>query len=314
MAINKAGDVAVKNVQFPRGEPEARPIPNASVEASRTPARGESEWAAEPERGRAFAQKYAQNGPVTVSASAPTGTYLNDDIALRPLRSALNRDDRTVGDRAQMLLGYRNQQLIGADRGVMEKMKSNDPSMPVYAEGPKKGMAHPLYEKLADDPKMQNMMLKLSSRINSADPTKLDIQKIFKETQADAVAETGAKGSTAKSNLMALQAMATLGNYYMLKDSGLPPEVAQKLPQGLWDNIKAAGDAWSRSTSKDAAVMSQDAEAGPQALSLNRPFSADHNFHFFSHAYLTASLVEKGLKPEMAKAVSGFIVTVQGVG
>ena len=111
---------------------------------------------------------------------------------------------------------------------------------------------------------------------------------------------------TAESNLMALQAMATLENIGKFGKKGLPPELAAKMPPGLITQIDAAEKAFAHSRSKDAAVMSHDVPGGN--MGDGSPFSIDNNLHFFSHAYLTASLVkEHGVNPWQAEAMSGFV-------
>lgn len=243
---------------------------------------------------------------------APVETR-SDDPALRGIRESVNRPDLAFGQRAGNMLDYRNKQIGLLDIDGMQAMKANRPDMPMYASGDKKGMQHPLYEKLASDPRMQTMMAELAKQISSADPDKLDINEIWKQTQASAMRNTKPgeelAGNTADSNLLALQAMATLGNSskFIGKDGkdNLPPEIAGKLPPALWKQIQAASDALTHSKSPNAAVMSHDTPAGPQPG--DAPFSADNNFHFFSHAYLSASLSHQhGIRPHQAEAMSAF--------
>ncbi len=75
----------------------------------------------------------------------------------------------------------------------------------------------------------------------------------------------------------------------------LPPELASKIPPELWKKINDAGEALANSESPNAAVMSHGVKAKPGGGN----FTADHNFHFFSHAYLTASLIKNhGVPPD----------------
>ena len=69
--------------------------------------------------------------------------------------------------------------------------------------------------------------------------------------------------------------------------------------------LKKAGNDLSYARSDLPAVMSHGAIAGREG---DAKFSADHNFHFFSHAYLTASLIgEHGVDPHNAEAISGLV-------
>lgn len=237
--------------------------------------------------------------------TAPTGARLNDDPALDDIAAALNDTGLSVEERAQLVLSYRNKQLARVPVGAMQSMRDNDPAFPMYGSGAKKGLHHPLYEKLAADPQMQQMMAGLSSRILAQNPQDLDIQTIWAETQADALGVYGEAAHTDQTNLAALQAMATLSNYYKFDPAGPPPAILAQLPPGMWDQIQKAGEAITYSPSPDAAVMSQGVPAQPGAQP--GAFTADRNFHFFSHAYLTASLIEEhGVNAHQAQAVSGF--------
>ncbi len=113
-----------------------------------------------------------------------------------------------------MMLSYRDKQLARVDIGAMFKMQGNDPSYPVFGSGPNKGMHMPLYNQLGSNPKMQSLMSDLTDRILTADSKTLDIQAIFADTQKKAREMSGTDDNTADGNLMALQAMATLSNYY----------------------------------------------------------------------------------------------------
>ena len=128
------------------------------------------------------------------------------------------------------MLEYRDKELVGVGIGAMLAMKGNDPSYPMYLSGTdhEKGLHLPLYQKLGKDSDMQVMVGDLSDRIidqseNTLDG-KLDIEQIWASTQAKARLIEGDKqqmtlaDNTNETNLMALQAMATLGNYQKMRD------------------------------------------------------------------------------------------------
>lgn len=242
--------------------------------------------------------------PPTPGTHPQPSPYLNRDPALRSIRDALNDASLSVAGRAQRALDYRNQELARVHPGAMKAMQGNDQAYPLYATGPHAGMHYPLYERLAGSQHMKQMMTDLSTRILAANQAQLDIRTIWRDTQAKARALLGTSANTRESNLTALQAMATLGNYYKFFPGGLPPELANGLPPGLWDKIHRAGQKLTYSTSPDAAVMSHGVPAMPRR---GANFTADRNFHFFSHAYMTAALVERnGVRPNLAEAISGF--------
>lgn len=240
------------------------------------------------------------------AATAATGISRSEQLGLDSVRTKLNDPTLSPSERAAAMLAYRNQQLALVDLGAMQTMQGNDPSWPLYGSGADKGLAMPLYEKLGQDPDMQALMNDLADRIIASDADQLDIYQIFGDTQAKAGALAGPQGDAADANLAALQAMATLMNYYKIEQD---PNGAPILPLGvdpaLWAKIEQAGNALTDSKSPRSAVMSHGLQAGPEA---GKNFAADNNFHFFSHAYLTASLIhEHGVQPHQAEAMSGFI-------
>lgn len=251
-------------------------------------------------------QKQQEQQKQQAERTQPAG-YTNEDPALDPVRNALNDPKLSHEQRAQMMLDYRNAQaermsVNGDTAWAMKEMAQGSPDAPVHLDGPTKGSHMPLYQKLGEDPDMQVLMGKLATSISSQDPAKLDIQKIFAEVQQNAL-DIDARDPHRDRNLMALQAMATLVNVGKFdpqnKGNQPPPEILEKLPPGLYEQIKAAGGALAGSTSPNAAVMGRgqtDANA------------FDNNAHFFTHAYLTGSLVkEYGLSPKDAQAMSGMI-------
>ena len=120
-----------------------------------------------------------------------------DDLALNPLRQALNDKSLSPGARAAMMLSYRDKQLARVDIGAMFKMQGNDPSYPVFGSGPNKGMHMPLYNQLGSNPKMQSLMSDLTDRILTADSKTLDIQAIFADTQKKAREMSGTDDNSA---------------------------------------------------------------------------------------------------------------------
>jgi hypothetical protein len=236
----------------------------------------------------------------------PSG-YYNEDPTLDPIRAAQNNASLTHEQRAQLMYDYRNAQLgrmsMSLDTAwAMNDMNNASSGAPIYLGGPKRGSHMPLYEKLGDDHDMQQMMSKLADSINSQKPEELDIQKIFQSVQQDS-ADMDLNDPKRNRNLMALQAMATLVNASKFDPQGKgtkpPDEILEKLPEGLYDKIKAANAALASSTSSQAAVMGHNQTTGN---------AFDNNAHFFTHAYLTGSLTtEYGLSAKDAQAMSGLI-------
>lgn len=230
-------------------------------------------------------------------------TRLNADPSLNPVYDGLNHTGLSMADRAQLMLNYRNSQLAEADLLVLNAMRNNRSDMPVHASGDHPGMQVPLYGRLAADPQQQALMTGLTDRILATDQNALDIEQIFEGVRAQAVELAGEQGPTAETNLAALQAMATLVNYYKF-EGGPPQEILDQLPEGLWDRIHQAGEHLSYGSSPDAAVMSHGVPVGPGQGN----FTADRNFHFFSHAYLSANLQhEHGVSANSAEATSGYV-------
>ena len=241
------------------------------------------------------------------------GEYANKDPALDPIKAAINNPDLSSAERAQMMLDYRDKQMQDVDRDAMNAMKANDPNYALNAGGKDPGMHKPLLDKLASDPKMQDVMADLAQRIATTDPKELDIKKIFADTQKSAAgtADPDNEVDAKKQNLMALQAMATLANASRMKDDD--PSAA-KLPPELLAQIKDASEILNNnSASPDGAPLSHGvpnapAVEGDKPFDQGLPFSVDNNKHFWSHAYLTADLMQKpGVTEAEAKAMSAFI-------
>ncbi|HCH62416.1 MAG TPA: hypothetical protein DFR83_06405 [Deltaproteobacteria bacterium] len=234
------------------------------------------------------------------------GEWGNGDSRLGRARTQLNDDDLTTADRARTLLRYRNGLLPSLDARSMLRMRDNDSSMPVYGGGDNPGMVQPLYEHLGRDGDQQAIMGDLCDRILAQDASELNIEEIWEGTR-DRARDGGDLGrSGADSDLAALRAMATLANYYKIARDG---DGQAQLPEGvseeLWSRIDAAGTALATSTSAEASVMSRGVAPKHNP---GEDFTSDRNFHFFSHAYLAASLQhEHGVAPGRAQATSGFI-------
>lgn len=233
-----------------------------------------------------------------------TGASMSSDRRLHRARDELNDDSLEPADRARTLLRYRNSLLSQLSIPSMLAMRDNDEDMPVHGGGETPGMVQPLYQRLADDPDMQSLVADLAGRINGGDIDALDIEDIWEGTQEFAAGQEGGE-RTADSSLRALQAMATLANYYKMPRG---PGGEAQLPEGvspeLWSAIDQAGTALATSNSPEAAVMGH----GAAPKDTGGDFTSDRNFHFFSHAWLAAALVqEHGVSSERARATSGFI-------
>ena len=233
-----------------------------------------------------------------------TGRSMSPDRRLDRARGELNDASLDPADRARTLLRYRNSLLPQLALPAMMSMRRNEPGMPVYGGGDTPGMVLPLYERLGEDASMQALMADLAGRINTTDVDSIDIHEVWSGTQEFAAGQEGGT-ATADSSLRALQAMATLANYYKVSrgpngQAELPPGVSPE----LWAAIDRAGTALATSTSPEAAVMGH----GAAPKDTGGDFTSDRNFHFFSHAWLAAELAHAhGVAPDRARATSGFI-------
>lgn len=268
-------------------------------EALELPSREKTEQDLHALRGNAFIQEQLKR---------MNGDFGNSDRRLGRAKKQLNDASLQPVDRAKTLLNYRNSLLPSLDAGSMLKMRDNEPDMPVYGGGERPGMMQPLYEQLAQSPNAQTLMADLAQRITQADTHSLNIHEIWDGTRTKAQETRSLEQPSADSDLDALRAMATLANYYKV---GRDEHGNAQLPEGispeLWAQIDAAGTALATSPSADAAVMSRG--IAPQHIK-GQDFTSDRNFHFFSHAYLTAALQHQhNVSPERAKATSGFIGT-----
>ena len=249
-------------------------------------------------RGNAFRQQQLQK--------RQHGDSATKDRRLNRVRSQLNDSSLTPEDRIRTLLFYRNSLLPSVDMQSMFKMRNNDSSMPVYADGDQKGMFHPLYSQLGQSEQSQSLMGDLSQRILDTDSSQLNIDDVWRGTRDTARSLHDEEEYSAASDLEALRAMATLANYYKApRDEKGKAQLPEGIPDELWEKIDAAGTALATSTSPDAAVMSRG--VAPKHVE-GEDFTSDRNFHFFSHAYLAANLQQQhGVAPKRAQATSGFI-------
>lgn len=262
------------------------------------PTRRQTEQGMDQLRGNGFLQAQLK--------ARDNGEWGNRDRRLGRARSQLNDESLSTADRVRTLLRYRNGLLPSLDVGSMLQMRDNDPSMPVYGGGDNPGMVQPLYEHLGQDQDQQALMADLCERILAGDASELDIESIWEGTRASARSGGDPGQSEADSDLSALRAMATLANYYKVgRDGQGRADLPEGVSEDLWSKIDAAGTVMATSTSPAAAVMSRG-----KAPKHNEgdDFTSDRNFHFFSHAYLAASLQhEHGVAPRRAQATSGFI-------
>ena len=232
-----------------------------------------------------------------------TGASVSQDRRLGRARDQLNDDSLSTADRARTLLRYRNGLLPQLAVSAMLDMRRNEPDMPVHGGGDTPGMVMPLYTRLAEDDGMQDLMRGLSDRIRNTDPADLDIEEVWEETLQQAQDQEGGMGADA--SVRALQAMATLANYYKVpRDEHGQAQLPDGIDPELWASIDAAGTAMATSTSPRASVMGH----GAAPRDTGGDFTSDRNFHFFSHAWLAAELAHNhDVAPDRARATSGFI-------
>lgn len=248
-----------------------------------------------------------------VDAGASGGRW-SADLALRPLTEMLNDPEASMADRAAAMLTYRNQMLASSDWATLYAMKGNDPTMPLYSEGEKAGSQFPLFERLGQDPVLQAMVAELAQRAMAMPPDQVDIQALWAGTQESAAEMAGLGGASSEENsVRALQAMATFMNVQKFDKQSIPVDPSTGLPtimpEGvspeLWAILRESSRDVRNSPSTQAAVMSHGAPA--KANSPELPATADNNYHFWTHAWLSADLqANHGLTPEEAQSLSGF--------
>ena len=232
-----------------------------------------------------------------------SGASVSQDQRLGRAREQLNDASLSPADRARTLLRYRNGLLPQLAVSSMLDMRRNDPDMPVHGGGDTPGMVMPLYTRLAEDAGMQELMRGLSDRVQGVDASQLDIHEVWSGTLRQAQEQDGGAGPDA--SVRALQAMATLANYYKVpRDESGQAQLPEGIDPELWASIDAAGTAMATSTSPRAAVMGH----GAAPRDTGGDFTSDRNFHFFSHAWLAAELAHShDVAPDRARATSGFI-------
>jgi hypothetical protein len=231
--------------------------------------------------------------------------------ALLPLYEMLNDPSVSPAARAEVMLRYRNQNLAAADLGTMAEMASGTSDMPLSLEAGKEGAHFPLYERLGQDPAMQQLVLDLSQRALAMQADQVDIEALWEGTRVGATALAGPEQAQ-QASLMALQAMATFMNAQKFArdkqhpidpGTGLPQDMPEGVTPELWATGLAATRHVASAPTPDAAVMSHGVNAQKTADDI--PFTADNNYHFWTHAWLCADLqAEQGLSPEQAEAIS----------
>lgn len=273
----------------------ARDVPDGPLNL---PAPGQSAQDWDALRGNAFLQEQLN--------TRENGASGSPDRRLDRARAQLNDERLTPADRARTLLRYRNGLLPSVDAGALLRMRDNDPTMPVHGGGDTPGMVQPLYAHLGRDASQQALMADLCDRVLAGDGADLQIEDIWEGTRATARSGGHPGQSDADADLSALRAMATLANYYKVsRDDDGRAQLPEGVSPELWARIDAAGTALATSPSGEAAVMSRGV---PPQHTPGNDFTSDRNFHFFSHAYLAASLQhDHGVAPSRARATSGFI-------
>lgn len=256
--------------------------------------------------GNAFMMDRASLTPETRS-----GQQWAEDPSLLPFYEMLNDPEVAPADRARAMLAYRNQKLAATDWTTLVAVDAGDSSMPLDASDEQAGAHFPLYRRLGEDPAMQALVADLTTRALAMCQDEVDIQSLFEGTRATALELAGPEGEQ-QAALMALQAMATLMNADKFTHDGAPldPETGMpaNLPDGVspeqWAGLQAAFTHIKFSESGSAAVLSQGIAANPDGGGL---FTADNNFHFWNHAWISAELqANHGLSPEEAEAFSAF--------
>jgi len=244
-------------------------------------------------------------------ATPGSGEQWATNPALLPLYEMLNDPSVSPAARAEAMLRYRNQNLAAADLGTMAEMAAGTSDMPLSLAAGKEGAHFPLYERLGQDPEMQQLVLDLSQRALAMPADQVDIEALWEGTRSSAASLAGPE-RVQQGSLMALQAMATFMNAQKFSKAGKHPAdlvtgLPQDMPEGispeLWATVLAANRHVASAPTPDAAVMSHGVNA--QKLSEDIPFTADNNYHFWTHAWLCADLqAEHRLSPEQAEAIS----------
>lgn len=245
------------------------------------------------------------------TSTGRAGTQWAGDPSLLPFYNLLNDPTIEPATRAQTMLEYRNLKLAQADLSTLLSIAAGEDGMPLSLSSETQGTHFPLFERLGQDPAMQRLVLDLSERALSMPPDGVDIQALWDGTRASAELLAG-PDATDDASMMALQAMATFMNTQKFdKASKFPVDSATGLPTGLpegvspelWQTLSSASRHVANAPSPDAAVMSHGVDAGKVRGDI--PFTADNNYHFWTHAWVSASLqAEQGLSAEQAEAIS----------
>lgn len=247
----------------------------------------------------------------TVGPPPRAGQQWASAPSLLPFYELLNDPSVAPATRAEAMLRYRNQKLAEAPLATLAAIAAGDDDMPLSLASGREGTHFPLFERLGEDPAMQQLVMDLSQRALATPSEQVDIAALWEGTQASAAALAGPERAD-EASMMALQAMATLMNAQKFDRPGkIPVDPAtglpETLPEGvspeLWAALYAASQHVSSAPTPDAAVMSHGVDAWKEDDSV--PFTADNNFHFWTHAWVSASLQrEHGLSAQQAEAIS----------
>ena len=246
----------------------------------------------------------------TVGPPARSGEQWATDPALLPFYELLNDPSVAPAARAEAMLSYRNQKLAKAPLAALTAIAAGDDDMPLSLESDREGTHYPLFERLGQDPEMQQLVLDLSQRALAMPAEEVDIAALWEGTRASASALAGPE-RTDEASMMALQAMATFMNaqkfakpekFPVDPETGLPATMPEGVSPELWATLDAANAHVAGAPTPDAAVMSHGVNARKAE---GAPFTSDNNFHFWTHAWVSASLqAEQGLSAEQAEAIS----------
>lgn len=245
------------------------------------------------------------------TSSGRAGTQWASDPSLLPFYDLLNDPTVAPATRAQAMLEYRNLKLAQADLGTLLAIGAGRDGLPLSLSSDTQGTHFPLFERLGQAPVLQQLVRDLSERALSMPPDEVDIQALWDGTRSSAETLAG-PGASEDASMMALQAMATFMNTQKFdKESKFPVDPATGLPLAmpegvspeLWQTLSGASRHVANAPSPDAAVMSHGVDA--RKVQGDIPFTADNNYHFWTHAWVRASLQdEQGLNAEQAEAIS----------
>lgn len=218
-----------------------------------------------------------------------------DDDALMPIEEALNDPSLSHAHRTDLVARYQ------------DRMSARLPWTDIAWEAAgsdfplsRSGFGPHLAESL-DSPQFRMLLDSLNSRASSAPSDQLNIEELWGGVRDDAAALYGDGEVGPGTDLEALRAMALVQNARRVPIDGLDArqqDVLAQTERTYW--------AFRNSMNPEAAVQSRG--AAPSAKGFPQERSDDHNFHFFSHAFVAADAVrERGLNIDEARAWSGFV-------